>query len=144
MTEIPDIDMNDAAYVFASKHRLQVVLALNNRQMTQKHLGRMLSVDYSNIGRSLRQLIKWKLVTRLSPGVRKGALYTLSKSGKAIMEYIESNVDAYNNDVVLEPHEYEVLVTVGKYMVKVMESGFYAWNWDKELNNLDEVAEGRL
>lgn len=142
MLEKPEVDLNDVAYAFASKRRFEVILGLYDRNMTQKHLTRMLSTDHSNMGRSLRQLIKWELVVRLSPGVRKGALYTISERGKKVMEYIKYLVRAYNDGEMLEPHKYEALITLAKYRIMVVESNFYAINWDRELNDQRQVAEG--
>lgn len=144
MAEKPEVDMQKAAYVFASKRRLEVLLALYKRSITQKYLSRLLSISYPNLGRALKQMIERELVISESPTVVKRARYTLSEQGEKVMPYIEYLISIQNGGGLLEPEDMEVLVTVARYMLKVMCHDRYRENWHYELMDVERIARGEF
>ena len=57
------------AYVLASEHRKNIILFMEDR---------------------LAQLRQYDLVYNTTPSIRKGRLYSLTDSGKYVLEYIKS------------------------------------------------------
>lgn len=136
--------MEKAAYVFASKRRLEVFLALYRRSITQKYLSRLLSISYPNLGRVLKQMIERELVVCESPTVVKRARYTLSEQGEEIMPYIERLIFVQNEGGLLEPEDMEILITVARYMLNVMYHDRYRENWNYELMDVETIARGEF
>lgn len=78
------------AYVLASEHRKNIILFMEDRLATPKEIGDAINVRTNHISNLLSQLRQYDLVYNTTPSIRKGRLYSLTDSGKYVLEYIKS------------------------------------------------------
>lgn len=80
--------LESVAYVRASKHRKNIIKFLSYELRTPKEIGVALDVRTNHISNLLADLKKHDLVVCVTPNVRKGRLYKLTKKGNKVLKYI--------------------------------------------------------
>lgn len=75
-------------YVVASNYRKKVLLALQEKPMTPIGVSKKTSIYPSHISTALKELNEKMLVVCLTPKLRKGRLYDLTKEGRKILKEI--------------------------------------------------------
>lgn len=75
-------------YVVASNYRKKALLALQEKPMTPADISKKTSIYPSHISTSLKELSEKTLVVCLTPKLRKGRLYNLTKEGRKILKDI--------------------------------------------------------
>ncbi|MEX0656848.1 MAG: ArsR family transcriptional regulator [Nitrosopumilaceae archaeon] len=68
-------------YVIASNYRKKIILALKDKSMTPAEISKKVSIYPSHISTALKELANKNLVVCLTPKLRKGRLYGLTKEG---------------------------------------------------------------
>ncbi|HIG97669.1 MAG TPA: ArsR family transcriptional regulator [Candidatus Aenigmarchaeota archaeon] len=76
-------------FVVASRVRKEILNALEIQPYLPSELTKKLSLDKSQVTRSLHELEKIKLIKCLTPNNRKGKVYTITQEGKIILEKIK-------------------------------------------------------
>ncbi len=73
------------ARIRTSRHRVNIVLALNSSDMGPKQLASSVGLDLSNLGKYLNDLLHYGLVERKTPfDLRKGRRYGLTERGRKL------------------------------------------------------------
>jgi len=73
-------------YVLASEYRKKVVLVLKDKPLTPVMIAEKTSLHASHISNTLSELTKENIVVCLTPKLRKGRLYDLTKDGRNLLE----------------------------------------------------------
>lgn len=76
----------EAGIVKASEIKENILALLLNQPLTPKDISESLDKHLSQISRNLRTLEKRGLVECVTPQLKKGRLYTITKKGQEIME----------------------------------------------------------
>ena len=76
--------------VKASQHRQSILKTLAGSSATPKEIATTLGIHLSQVTRSLREMEKHDIVHCLTPNLRKGRIYALTKEGLEILNEIES------------------------------------------------------
>ena len=76
----------EAGIVKASEIKQNILALLSNQPQTPKDISESLDKHLSQISRNLRTLEKRGLVECMTPQLRKGRLYTITKKGQELME----------------------------------------------------------
>lgn len=85
-------DWSSLAFILASQYRKKVILTLREKPMTPIMISDKTELYLSHVSLTLNQLEKKGLVVCLTPNVRKGKLFDLTKDGKNILNHLkESN-----------------------------------------------------
>ncbi|MHA1716972.1 MAG: ArsR family transcriptional regulator [Promethearchaeota archaeon] len=83
------MDWNLFGFIKASDYRIKVIKALNDKKRTPKELSEITSIPLSHISTTLKQLIRKKVVICLTPGLRKGKLFELTKIGMDVLNELK-------------------------------------------------------
>lgn len=75
-------------FVLASKYRKNVVKTLQEKSMTPGEIAKETEIYPSHISTALKELTDKKIVVCVTPKLKKGRLYNLTKEGKKILEEI--------------------------------------------------------
>jgi len=75
-----------AGKVRSSSYRLRILSKLLDSNKTPTQLSKELNIKMSHISRALTELVKMGLIESLTPELRKGKMYTISKLGKEILK----------------------------------------------------------
>lgn len=75
-------------YVLASEYRKKVMLSLQEKPLTPVAMANETELHTSHVSNTLAELTKEKLVVCLTPKLRKGRLYELTKTGNMILKQI--------------------------------------------------------
>jgi len=75
-------------YLIAGKYRAKVMACLSERPMTPKQISEKTGLYLSHVSLTLKELMKIGLVESLTPGLRRGRLYGLTKNGKEILNQL--------------------------------------------------------
>jgi predicted transcriptional regulator len=84
--------LNETAYltgfVLASTYRRKVLLALKDKALTPNIISERTSIYPTHVSTSLTELSKKNLVVCLTPKLKKGRLYGLTKKGHEILDQL--------------------------------------------------------
>ncbi|MFQ5788595.1 MAG: transcriptional regulator [Thermodesulfobacteriota bacterium] len=73
-------------YVLASNYRKKVILALKDKAMMPAEISKKVSIHPSHTSNALKELASKNLVICITPKLRKGRLYDLTKEGHNILK----------------------------------------------------------
>jgi len=75
--------------VVSSTYRQKIMYCLDEVQKTPKQLAKESGINFSHISNVLRQLQEMGVVECLTPELKKGRIYALTKKGKKLVkEYL--------------------------------------------------------
>jgi len=75
--------------ISASSYRKSVLLNLNEGIFTPRELEKSLNIKMSHISRTLAELQEYKLIECLTPTLRKGKQYRITKLGREVLKNIK-------------------------------------------------------
>jgi len=75
-------------YTIASKYRQKVMNSLKDGALTPGTISKKTELHLSHVSLTLKQLVEKKLVICLTPKLKKGKLYDLTKTGKDLLKHI--------------------------------------------------------
>ena len=75
-------------FVLASEYRKKVMIALQDKASTPSVISEKTKIYPSHISNTLSELVEKKLVVCLTPKLKKGRLYELTKTGKGLLKNI--------------------------------------------------------
>lgn len=75
-------------YVLASNYRKKVLLALKEKALTPNVISEKTGIYPTHVSTTLTQLSKMNIVVCLTPKLKKGKLYDLTKEGRGILNSI--------------------------------------------------------
>ncbi len=78
-------DWETISFVIGSKYRQQVLEILNFPKTPTK-IAKDLNINKAHVSRSLAEMMKRRLVRRLTPESRKGKLFSRTSKGKIILK----------------------------------------------------------
>ncbi|MCV0410764.1 hypothetical protein [Nitrosopumilus sp.] len=73
-------------FVLASEYRKKVMLSLQDKALTPSMISEKTKLYPSHVSNTLNELVEKKLVVCLTPKLKKGRLYELTKEGHKILE----------------------------------------------------------
>jgi len=76
--------------VHASKYRKKILEELNKNVKTPTVLEKETNIKISHVSRALKELSDLRLVKCLTPDLKKGKMYHITKLGKEVLESIKS------------------------------------------------------
>jgi predicted transcriptional regulator len=79
-----EVDWLKYGFVAASEHRKKVIKALAGRPITPKALSMQLRLPMSHVSKTLADLNRNDLVACLTPKLRKGKIFALTRAGEEI------------------------------------------------------------
>lgn len=75
-------------YIKASSYRKKIIKTLQDKKLTPIELARETNIPLSHISNTLAELVEKDLVVCLTPKLKKGRLYELTKKGNGLLDYI--------------------------------------------------------
>ena len=75
-------------FVLASEYRKKVILALKDKPLTPATISNKTKLYPSHVSLTLLELTKKNLVSCLTPKLRKGKLYDLTKNGHGLLKHL--------------------------------------------------------
>ena len=75
--------------ILASKYRFRTLTLLSNGMMTPSRMSKELGIQMSHVSKTIRELELLGLVECRTPELRKGKLYSLTESGRQILQNLE-------------------------------------------------------
>ena len=75
-------------YVLASNYRKKVILALQDKPVTPSTISEKTKIYPSHVSLALTELTEQKLIKCLTPKLRKGRLYDLTKEGRNMLKHL--------------------------------------------------------
>lgn len=75
-------------FILASNYRKKVLLALQEKTGRPSEIAEKTKIYPSHISNTLSELVEKKLVICLTPKLKKGRLYELTKTGKGLLKNI--------------------------------------------------------
>jgi predicted transcriptional regulator len=82
------MDFDALGWIKSSKHRIEIIKALINVELTPKEISSKINLNLSNVSSYLGPMVKKNLVICLNSSLRKGRIYALSKKGKELSKAI--------------------------------------------------------
>ena len=82
----------DVGYVMASKYRETILKKLSKKNYMPSILAKETNLRLSHISRALKELKIKNLIVCLNNKSKKGKIYSLTDSGKRILELIEAQL----------------------------------------------------
>lgn len=76
-------------YIKASTYRKNIIRSLNDKKLTPIELAKETNISLSHISNTLAELLEKNLVVCLTPELKKGRLYELTKEGHNILKNLE-------------------------------------------------------
>jgi len=83
------MDWNLIGFIKASKYRMKILFALKNNKKTTKELTDMTGFYISHVSKTLKELLNKKLITCLTPNLKKGKIYSITDLGTDVLDEIE-------------------------------------------------------
>ncbi len=83
------MDWKKYGYVISSMYRQKIVLSLKKYPKTPKQLSSELEYHMSHVSSTIKELSENGIVENLSPDLRKGKIYGLTRDGEEIANSIE-------------------------------------------------------
>ena len=75
-------------YIKASSYRKKIIKSLQDKKLTPIELAKETDIPLSHISNTLAELLEKDLVVCLTPELKKGRLYELTKKGSSILQHI--------------------------------------------------------
>jgi len=86
------VDWTRVAKVKASAHRKKILCQLVDQSpKTPSELRDLTDIAISHVSTKLQELVNWGLVVCLTPNIRRGKLYSITKEGLEISKYVDCN-----------------------------------------------------
>ena len=82
------VDSYLLGFVLASKYRKKILQALQEKPLTPATIAEKTEIYPSHVSMTLVELTKKNLVVCLTPKLKKGRLYVLTKEGKTILKFL--------------------------------------------------------
>jgi len=82
----------DVGYVMASKYRETIIKKLSKKNYMPSILAKETNLRLSHISRALKELKIKNLIVCLNKESKKGKIYSLTDSGKRLLELIETQL----------------------------------------------------
>ena len=82
------IDSYLLGYVLASNYRKKVLQSLQDKPLTPAMIAEKTEIYPSHVSMTLVELTKKNLVVCLTPKLKKGRLYDLTKEGRSVSKYL--------------------------------------------------------
>ncbi|MEM2100119.1 MAG: ArsR family transcriptional regulator [Thermoproteota archaeon] len=83
------MDWAKYGYVIASNYRKKVVLSLAKGPMTPKQISMDSKLYLSHVSRILNELLMKKIIECLTPDLKRGKIFALTRDGKEIADQLE-------------------------------------------------------
>lgn len=83
------MDWKKYGYVLSSTYRQRTVLSLEDGPKTPKQISLQSKLHLSHVSSTLKDLVSHGIVKCLTPDLRKGKIYGLTKDGNEIAEKID-------------------------------------------------------
>lgn len=83
------MDWKKYGYVLSSTYRQRTVLSLKDGPKTPKQISLQSKLHLSHVSSTLKDLVSNGIVKCLTPDLRKGKIYGLTKDGNEIAEKID-------------------------------------------------------
>ena len=80
--------VKNISYVKLSKHRIKVLLALENKLMFPSNIAKEVDMPLSDVSRALKGLKDKELVICLNEEDFQGRLYQITENGKNLINYL--------------------------------------------------------
>lgn len=75
-------------YVKASSYRKKILKSLEHQKLTPVEMARETGIPLSHVSNTLTELLKKKLVICLTPELKKGRIYDLTREGRSVFKYV--------------------------------------------------------
>jgi predicted transcriptional regulator len=75
-------------YVKASSYRIEIIKALEGKKLTPIELAKVTEIPLSHVSNTLAELLDKDLVVCLTPELKKGKIYEITKEGRNILKYL--------------------------------------------------------
>jgi predicted transcriptional regulator len=75
-------------YIKASSYRTKIIKALEGKKLTPIEMSKETDIPLSHVSNTLAELLEKDLVVCLTPKLKKGRLYELTKTGKGLLKNI--------------------------------------------------------
>lgn len=82
------MDWELIGFIKASNYRKKIILSLDKNNKMPKELRKELGIYITHISSTLKELSEKNLVICLTPNLRKGRIFSLTKIGKEIATYL--------------------------------------------------------
>jgi len=102
------IDLEKLAYVFSSRRRLDVLLAIDERWLTQRFISKSTGISLSNLSPLIKGMAEKGLVECKSPMMRKNKVFTSSPDGHRVTEYVQEIHNAVRDGMKVTVTEREL------------------------------------
>ena len=76
-------------YIKASSYRSKIIRALEGKKLTPIEIAKETNIPLSHVSNTLAELLEKDLVVCLTPELKKGRLYDLTKGGNSILKNLE-------------------------------------------------------
>ena len=76
-------------YIKASSYRSKIIKSLEGKKLTPMELAKDTNIPLSHVSNTLAELLEKDLVDCLTPELKKGRLYDLTKEGRSILKNLE-------------------------------------------------------
>lgn len=83
------MDWKKYGYVLSSTYRQKIILSLKESPKTPKQISLESKLHLSHVSSTIRDLCNGDIVKCLTPDLRKGKIYGLTKDGEEIADKIE-------------------------------------------------------
>ncbi|MGD6810516.1 MAG: ArsR family transcriptional regulator [Candidatus Bathyarchaeia archaeon] len=83
------MDWNKYGYIFSSDYRKKVVYALLAGPKTPKQISLEAKLYLSHVSKTLNELQENEIAVCLTPGLKRGRMYQLTKEGEEIANYLK-------------------------------------------------------
>ncbi len=75
-------------YIKASNYRKKIIKSLQDKKLTPIELAKETDIPLSHVSNTLAELLEKDLVVCLTPKLRKGRLYDLTREGRNVLKNI--------------------------------------------------------
>lgn len=75
----------------ASSYRRRILEVLSKKDRSPKGIAKLSKIYLSHISKFLKELEKYGLIKCLTPGLRKGKIYAITKQGRKVLKEIKNN-----------------------------------------------------
>lgn len=86
------MDWNKYGYIVGSRYRQKIVLCINSKQKTPKQVSQETNIPITHVSSMLKDLSKNNIVKLLTPNIKKGKLFSLTKDGLEIAKRLKKIV----------------------------------------------------
>jgi len=83
------VDWKKYGYVISSNYRKKVLDSLQKSPKTPKQIAAETNLYLSHVSKTLNELVSFQIAVCLTPELKRGRIYELTKDGKEIAKYID-------------------------------------------------------